>query len=1125
MLVFKRVLNLILSTSLAFAPSVAFARSPASIKKPKSGFKAVSKQAPAVSATSKKLADKKTAAKKKAEDLQFMFPRDVFSKMYPTVQASGGPVSVIDVPGVNGRVKTHMLTSKDYEEVMTDEFGNGTASKIFVRNGNVTVNASNPKNGMMTKIEVIERRKGVALRALYYMNQKASGYKLASFGATPYGRDNYDVTIGGAASLCANDLSGLSRFDSLMKEINATQPTSATSALECKLEKFQDFFIDSSCSTGEFAESIPYIRKAYAKILSSRRSDKSPGYLQCIEDRGFAAHAARIQTEFMKSYNQLSSFLSTNYNYPQSNSFDNDCKKVPVLSAKEMGPPYLEWLLSSSNNLRIQCDSKLKPAADYNSNGKVITLGATQKNVLKKVNEKSGSIEDAYAELIMHEMIHSTGISGAASSSDPFEKLTMDLGKCCASPDPSNAAHKTACDAVDIYTARAKAAAGFETQFTSMPGFTDLHAAIEGAGGGDRTDELLQSYYADMGSDPLISADREKISACRVGFRSSEPGFEACARPVVEEIAKRSDKLMNDQCNRFKNHTDFKVDCDVVKSATSRSILTGHPEPPSTDQKKAQAYARATESAKSHVFRSNGTSVKIGSAVVEKSQSSFDTLFAEIGTPVKATKVTVDMGNFGWLLPPPDKIDMTMKPAPVLVASGNLRYSPPAPQAATVATAVSASERNRTLLPVTAVPAASSAGSQTARPIAGVPAPTASADTETTNDDIIVTARSRGVPKGSTTPSLPSPTKPASPVAVAAPSSTNTAPAAPVQPASAARGGSISLGGDPDVARAPSQPVAGKADASGEVSAPSGQDPSRNSVADDSTSSTVANPAGNNFGPPMGSASSYGTRASTSAGNYNPTLGSPSSRSATPAVNFAAASLNAAGSAAMSALSSVLPKAEAMQRLPASAAPPQPAAPSSAPSVSFASAPSYQSQSSPSQTRNFRSSATSSNSSTLSASKDSDDDSDSTSKKSKSSKRSLTAKAGAPGANESDDESDASTGSSSGARSTASAAAQMSAPSIDPALRAQENARRERASSSPAAARYPTSDAIVQALIKDPAQMSRRIYLQDSEDLLFLRGVRVRMPQGRILGPQSAPQRCLVYDGRKFIDEDCSKKP
>lgn len=583
----KNSLCVVLSWLLAFSPTVAFAR-PAPPAKSRR-FEAVSKtayQKKLAHEAAKKPARKANAAVASTPPLpltsRLMTGGEALKALYPTVRTKKNKdLIVLQEPGVRGKAKRQIIRGADFEEILLDERGTGTASVWEVTRGDVTFTATNPLNGKFTKLTVEDKRKGAVIKTKYYLNADAKTYRLAKVDVASYEVDHYAFNNPIA---CTRDILGsngeaatsMGQFEKLLKELQEKTQKPADAALKCKLQRMQNLLFDSTCTDGDFKASMAAMTEGLAIIMTSRGTT-NPGYLQCIEDRGFALNSAKLQGVLSDKLNAAMTALKS-MGYSDAELYDDKCEPITdpsiVLQGGRVTVPGLTMNPFSGNSKLFRCDSNIRDPAE-NVDG-LITLGRTADAMPAALKHKFMSDPaKAYAEVMTHELLHSTGLK-----ENPDEALVSDLQECCADPTygkRKNGKQRTngACADVDDYADKQYRAQIGETLLSGMgPGYDNMENAAT-ALLGDQSPAFMRQYLGDFMKDKKTARSLATFRACFAKAGGNADAEAACAQPMNDQLLTFTQNFVHDECPSYAKHattTGRGLSCDSLRDTFTTAI-------------------------------------------------------------------------------------------------------------------------------------------------------------------------------------------------------------------------------------------------------------------------------------------------------------------------------------------------------------------------------------------------------------------------------------------------------------------------------------------------------------------------------------------------------------------------
>lgn len=590
MLVLKRATCLLLSFVLVYSPSLALARSGVKSRKfepqDKEAFKKAWAKRDARTAAKQR---KKTAASRSVASAPS--PGSIsgaVESVYRPVRIQGKDYVYSQIPGKNGRVQAQMIAGKDFEELLVDEYGTGTASTWKVARGNVEVTASRPLKGAFTQIDVRERRAKAFVNVRLQLNPDFKTYRVVASSIDPYKVDHQVERPSSARIqiMCEDQVRG----DELLKGVKSMQDlldyfggnrNNLESGLTCTLNRYSELIFDRSCSSGEFANSTQDMAAGLAKIFGSigdHSGPKStlfpngrPRYLQCLNDLGFARYSAQAQTHYANMAGGAREMVRKETHRPPSveAAEANSCQKIDQLKVYKSGTDQVTSALPLSTlvtNTKYQrpfvCSSAQTNDGEYNQQTGQISFKHGSKEMARLYG---GDAASGYASLAFHEMLHQAGLP-----EQPNEDLIKNLQDCCASPKPDSARSIKACGDVTTYIKKLQNLSDAEERGTAMkiPGYAELRARLEHRVGAAEAQEIMANWYEGLNKDPKASQAVREQEDCMAKPNAS---LDRCQNGSDGRIRDYTKRFFTDLGSRtIENQRELKTVVNDLADAVNR---------------------------------------------------------------------------------------------------------------------------------------------------------------------------------------------------------------------------------------------------------------------------------------------------------------------------------------------------------------------------------------------------------------------------------------------------------------------------------------------------------------------------------------------------------------------------
>jgi hypothetical protein len=591
MLVLKRALSLAISTALAFPVNV-WARSeqphaphakPAHTKgfvavdKPSTKQKSVkvktssAKPLKAVSAPSSKFkavasAPLKNAGRKPAsQNSKDNFPEagKVLSATMPKKGGKHGDYQVSFVPGKGKRLKSRVLTKGDFREIMVDEDEDGTADVFERTRGSLTMKAYRPYRGNFTHIEYTDRRAESMVITKFLLDPRKKGYQLLSVNVEPYRLMNEStVNRNGVVTgeLCEVDARSLGGFEKFLEDLRKKMGGPKQSAVECKLKRFQDALFDKSCDDKkEFRESKEKMIAGLADLIASRGSEP-PKLLQCLEKKGYAYHSNKITEKINAYLHAARTTLKENSNWTDDQFDDNSCDRLETVQVKkptgelEEKPQSFQEVFAKKYPPLFQCRNFDGAFGSYDPKSARIFLKAP---AAKMEAGYSIAAPDAYASLMMHELLHSTGIN------ENEETLIKNLQVCCAVSSASSEFKSAACNAVDSRQRSEQTMA----KVSQLSGYPQFYMKIQEQLGTQASD-FIDTWALNYLETPEGKESTATYGRCYKAAGQDADAQNKCGEALMKDLQAYTPKYLADRCPDFKKYRGTQnVDCNKLKGA------------------------------------------------------------------------------------------------------------------------------------------------------------------------------------------------------------------------------------------------------------------------------------------------------------------------------------------------------------------------------------------------------------------------------------------------------------------------------------------------------------------------------------------------------------------------------
>lgn len=592
MLVIKRALSLVLSTMLAVPVNVwartehaakPSSKAAAHVARPKlrKGFVAVDKAAIKSASRTPSRSQRKPASQVAAD--QPMTPAQALHSVMPPMTSKNG-FKVVDVEGKQKRLKSRTVSKGDYRQIIADEDDDGFADVYEVTKGNMTTKAYRPYRGKFTRIDIQDRRKAVEVNSVLMLDPDTQKYRIvrsqvhkyvAANSINPEAESqsafaNTKTTarkIGlETAGMCAEQVTQINSFEQLLKQIQDAVDGNKITSLECKLNRYQDLFFDKSCDSGDFKKSKVDMIKGLAKLMGSVDSKSPSQYLQCLTEKGYGAHSARIQNFLATRLQNAKEVLKNEAGWDDSKFADNNCERLEKVDVKKENGKFtskkLTEVVSATPGPVFNCSEAPKlsppPAAQFFYETQKVSLYTNSAPISSSYGIAA---QDAYGSIMMHELLHYSGLNQSA------ENLIEQAQNCCAPNKYSASSTTNACNSLAKRARDEK----MISALSQSPGYLDVVRGVGGILESSEADKFMDNFSVSFASSPqgikalktlescLASAngDAALITGCRTQIKIAAATY---AKAYIPQIA----------CPQWKSdYTTASLDC---KTTTDRIV-------------------------------------------------------------------------------------------------------------------------------------------------------------------------------------------------------------------------------------------------------------------------------------------------------------------------------------------------------------------------------------------------------------------------------------------------------------------------------------------------------------------------------------------------------------------------
>lgn len=326
--------------------------------------------------------------------------------IHPPMQSldfGGRTFQYIEKTNERGAVTQQYLLGKDRIEMINDRDGDGQIDTwdIYTSSGKMTL--SNPYKGQLTSLDIeVTTRQGI-MRYSYYWAPGMQTYVLLSQRGRPYKRFSksaYEFIVG-----CTGSAEDLKLGDLANKLDEALDNGSLESELRSNL---LNSAVDGSCKQGSYAAQTENIVSGLMKIAKSdnKKGSGAGQYLQCMRHYKLDLHANRIAASGFAQYTSI--VPDGKYDWKITCEPPNDVQWGEYKEgAGPSEPPQISLFLD----------------------------GAGMSEFTEKAKPSKADMEQAYARLVFHEMLHFSGMD---------EEHADAVEDCCA-PDGNNTG-SSSCD-------------------------------------------------------------------------------------------------------------------------------------------------------------------------------------------------------------------------------------------------------------------------------------------------------------------------------------------------------------------------------------------------------------------------------------------------------------------------------------------------------------------------------------------------------------------------------------------------------------------------------------------------------------------------------------------------------
>ena len=310
-----------------------------------------------------------------------------------------------------------MVMGKDRLEIMIDRNGDGGLEDWEVTVPGATMRMHTPFKGRFMFMDVDHHMKGTVVKLRLALNERTGDYVLYDTEQVvikPKHQLKSDILVG-----CRESEMDLQRLSNILE-----QNLKDDAQVLAMSENMKANLFDSSCKTGDFAQTFPYMLEAITNLAKSdtqytgERPKEKGNFLQCVRYYEFDTHAARITSALAQFHTESVEAFNRETNVPSHYRYN---WKIRCEADADMEGEYLDPL-----------DATDLPTVKLTRNFK--NTNAEMKQQYGKNYDKAAAFTKRYQQTLMHELLHFS----LMDDEDVAENLT----KCCSEDNPASEACK-----------------------------------------------------------------------------------------------------------------------------------------------------------------------------------------------------------------------------------------------------------------------------------------------------------------------------------------------------------------------------------------------------------------------------------------------------------------------------------------------------------------------------------------------------------------------------------------------------------------------------------------------------------------------------------------------------------
>ncbi|RYZ71517.1 MAG: hypothetical protein EOP05_11975, partial [Proteobacteria bacterium] len=313
--------------------------------------------------------------------------------------------------------------------------------------------------------------------------------------------------------------------------------------------------------------------KGLAGLLGSVDSKNPAQYLQCLTDNGYGAHAGRIHQLLSSKLDAAKSALSKQAGWSDAQFGDNSCErleKVEVL--KENGKTTTKKLTevvpeTASPTRLFTCgkpDGNEYAHFDPNTDTVKITSDATRLS-----NGYGIAKSDAYGSVLMHELLHYSGMNTGA------EEQIGQIQNCCAPSKFGEAGRNTSCNFIRSYMQNERLLAAA----SQTPGYVDLERMMRQKLPPSMVPDFMERFTVGFANSPEGKASIKSYQACAKDKGGDENALRRCSEPVLVASQKFAEKFIpQTMCPIWRSHPSISlISCSTLTQTATDALQYNDP--------------------------------------------------------------------------------------------------------------------------------------------------------------------------------------------------------------------------------------------------------------------------------------------------------------------------------------------------------------------------------------------------------------------------------------------------------------------------------------------------------------------------------------------------------------------